>query len=78
MDWFIERARALGVQHAAPPPIVLGRHLLDLGLEPGPRIGEILKQIYERQLDGDVRTLEEGLATARQLLQGGTSYEGRS
>ena len=68
MDWFLERARALGVEHAPPPPIVLGRHLLALGLSPGPRIGKILKQIYERQLDGEVKTLEEGLALARTLI----------
>ena len=36
MDWFIERARALGVEHQPPPPLLLGRHLLELGLPPGP------------------------------------------
>jgi tRNA nucleotidyltransferase (CCA-adding enzyme) len=69
MDWFIERARALGVDRAAPSPLVLGRHLLALGLAPGPRVGEILRQIYERQLDGEVKTVEDGLAFARQLLR---------
>ena len=39
MDWFLERARALGVEHAPPPPLVLGRHLLDLGVTPGPGHG---------------------------------------
>ena len=52
MRWFLERARALGVEHEAPKPILLGRHLLDLGVAPGPRMGLILKEIYERQLDG--------------------------
>ena len=28
MDWFLERARALGVEHRPPAPILLGRHLL--------------------------------------------------
>ena len=65
MDWFVERARALGVEHAPPEPIVLGRHLIALGVAPGPRMGEILKQIFERQLDGEIRSLEEGLALAR-------------
>ncbi len=67
MDWFLERARALGVEHQAPPPIVLGRHLLELGVRPGPRMGEILRQIYDRQLDGEVRTLEDGVSLARTL-----------
>ena len=44
MDWFIERARALGVEHQPPAPLLLGRHLLALGLSPGPQIGEILRR----------------------------------
>jgi tRNA nucleotidyltransferase (CCA-adding enzyme) len=68
MDWFLERARALGVEHAPPKPLVLGRHLLALGLRPGPRVGKVLKMIYERQLDGEVRTLDEGVALAHTLM----------
>ena len=68
MDWFIERARTLGVEHAPPAPILLGRHLLDLGMTPGPRMGEILRAVYERQLDGAVVTLDDGLAAAREAL----------
>src|SRR3954465_5250203 len=65
MDWGLERARALGVEHRPPPPILLGRHLLALGLKPGPRVGEILKAVYEQQMDGAVRTLDEAIAAAR-------------
>ena len=70
MEWFLERARELGVQHAPPEPILKGRHLLALGLTPGPRIGQILRQVYEKQLDGSVRTLEDAIALARDLLAG--------
>ncbi len=69
MDWFLERARQLGVEHAPPKPIVLGRHLLELGVAPGPQMGEILRAVYERQLDGTVTTLEEGIAVAREYNQ---------
>jgi len=68
MDWFLERARALGVEHHAPAPLLLGRHLLALGLTPGPRIGEILKLVYEKQLDGEVTSVEAGIAEARRLI----------
>ena len=68
MDWFLERARALGVEHRAPAPILLGRHLLELGLQPGPRVGEILKAVYERQLDGAVTDLDHAIAAAREML----------
>jgi tRNA nucleotidyltransferase (CCA-adding enzyme) len=66
---FLARARALGVEHRPPPPIVMGRHLLQLGLRPGPQVGRILRQLYEQQLDGHLRTLEEGLARARDIVQ---------
>jgi tRNA nucleotidyltransferase (CCA-adding enzyme) len=68
MDWFLERAQELGVQHAPPEPLVKGRHLLTLGLTPGPRVGAVLKQIYEKQLDGSIATVEDGLAVAKEIL----------
>ena len=68
MDWFLARARALGVEHGAPPPLLLGRHLLKLGLAPGPEIGRVLKAVYERQLDGHVATIEEAVDAARDLI----------
>ena len=68
MDWFLERARALGVQHRPPDPTLLGRHLLALGLKPGPRVGEILKAVYELQMDGTVRDLDEAIEAAKRLL----------
>jgi len=74
MDWFLHRARELGVQHAPPEPIVKGRHLLALGVAPGPPVGAILKQIYERQLDGSVTSLEEGLAIAQTLVRTGYNH----
>ena len=66
--WFLERARALGVEHKAPDPLLLGRHLLELGVVPGPRMGVILREVYERQLDGRVTTLEEALIAARDIV----------
>jgi tRNA nucleotidyltransferase (CCA-adding enzyme) len=68
MDWFIDRARALGVQEHSPAPLLLGRHVLALGVAPGPRVGEILSAVYEQQLDGDVITLEDAINRARSLL----------
>jgi tRNA nucleotidyltransferase (CCA-adding enzyme) len=67
MDWFIERARTLGVEHKPPAPILMGRHLLEMGVEPGPRMGEILRDVYEAQLDGLVSTLEEARELAKRL-----------
>jgi len=69
MDWFLARARALDVAQHPPAPLLLGRHVLALGVPPGPRVGEILRQVYERQLDGEIASVEEGVAVARRMLE---------
>jgi tRNA nucleotidyltransferase (CCA-adding enzyme) len=67
-EWFITRARELEVVHKAPAPILQGRHLLEMGLEPGPRIGEITKAVYEMQLDGRVSTLDGAKKVAKRMI----------
>ena len=66
-DWFIEKARALRVEHGPPAPLLQGRHLIEAGIAPGPQMGEILRRIYDLQLDGQITTLEEALLAARGL-----------
>jgi len=69
MDWFLERAQLLGVQHQPPAPLLLGRHVLALGLKPGPRVGEICKAVYEEQLDGKITDLDQAIARAKELIE---------
>jgi len=42
-------------------PILMGRHLIELGMEPGPHFGPILKDAFEAQLDGLFETIEDGI-----------------
>ncbi len=67
-EWFREKVERLKVAHGPPPRILKGRHLLDLGLQPGPRVGEIEDAVYELQLDGTVTSLQEAIAAARRLV----------
>jgi tRNA nucleotidyltransferase (CCA-adding enzyme) len=69
-EWFIARARELSVEQKPPAPLLMGRHLLEMGLEASPLVGEITRAVYEMQLDGRVRTLEEAREAARALLGG--------
>ena len=39
-------------------PILQGRHLIEMGFEPGPKFGPALNWVYECQLDGQVWDLE--------------------
>src|ERR1044071_1342245 len=70
-EWFIERSRELQVEQRPPDPILLGRHLLELGINPGPEMGEITRAVYEMQLDGRVRTLDEAIAEAKKIISTG-------
>lgn len=68
MEWFIEEARKLAVERKAPSPFLLGRDILALGLSPGPRVGLVLAEVYEQQLDSKVRNREEALTMAQRLV----------
>ena len=76
IDWFLERARSLGVEHKPPTPILLGRHLIELGVSPGREMGDILRAIYELQLDGIVATLDDARLRAADFLQKKERKEG--
>lgn len=67
-DWFIERVRELSIEKEAPKPILMGRHLIELGLQPSADFKRILDAIYEKQLDGKISTLDEALSEAKKLL----------
>ncbi len=70
-EWFIARARALGVEERAPDPLLMGRHLMELGLQPSPRIGEITRAVYEMQLDGEIVTLDDAIEAAQKIIKAG-------
>jgi tRNA nucleotidyltransferase (CCA-adding enzyme) len=67
-EWLLDRARKIHVETQAPAPMIMGRHLLELGVPPGPEVGRLLDDCYEAQLDGLFSTLEEGLTYARAQL----------
>ena len=46
----------------------MGRHLMELGLEPGPQFKKILDSVYELQLDGTVSTIDEAIKEAKNLI----------
>ena len=67
--WLIKRAEELEVKDSEPKPIILGRHLIDRGLKPGPAFSPILEQCFEEQLDGTFKDLEGGLSFLDHLLE---------
>ncbi|CAN5322680.1 hypothetical protein BH20ACI1_BH20ACI1_24280 [soil metagenome] len=69
-EWFIEQMRGLNVEHEAPKPILMGRHLIELGLKPSPKFKEILDAVYEKQLDGKIDKLEDAIEEAEGMIGG--------
>lgn len=67
-EWFIARVRELQVEKKAPDEILMGRHLIDLGLTPGPQFKRILDSVYELQLDGKVVDLDGAIAEAKKMI----------
>jgi tRNA nucleotidyltransferase (CCA-adding enzyme) len=66
-EWFIAKVRELEIEQRPPQPILMGRHLLEMGLEPSPDFKRILDAVYEMQLDGKVTDLDTAVIEARRL-----------
>jgi poly(A) polymerase len=44
-----------------PPPLINGNDVMALGYPPGPKVGQILDLIRQKQVDGEIKTREEAL-----------------
>lgn len=67
-DWLRERASALGVLSEPPPPLVMGRDLIALGLPPSESFKSILEKAYNAQLDQEITTREQGCEWLKKYL----------
>jgi poly(A) polymerase len=61
----IDKAAELKQEEIHPPPLVRGRDLIDLGFVPGPLFHEILTQVEEAQLGGELSTRDQALDWVR-------------
>ena len=68
--WLLEKAEELKVRDSEPKPIVLGRHLVERGMEPGPSFGPLLEECFEAQLDGAFADENGGLSYLDEILKG--------
>ena len=68
--WLLKRFEELKVSRESIKPLILGRDLIRLGIEPGPAMGKILKRLYEMQLDNVFETKARGIRAAESLVRG--------
>lgn len=55
------RSKDLKLESSAPQPILMGRHLLDLGMKPGREMGAVLDAAFEAQLEGKFFELPQAM-----------------
>lgn len=70
---FKTAAENLGVFLNPPEPLLKGADLLQMGLKPGKRVGEILKEEFELQLQGKIDSREAALEFGKASISNGKS-----
>ncbi len=66
-EFLLAKAAEFAAEPLIPPPLVTGRDLIQLGLQPGPRFKEILETIQTEQLEGRILDREPALAYLKEL-----------
>jgi len=72
IEWFKyinENIEKWKKEELRPKPLLTGRDLIDMGLKPSPKFGDILQFVYDDQLDMIISTKEEALDKARKLIK---------
>lgn len=71
--WLMDRANELEIGKEPPKPILMGRHLIPLGVKPGPGLGKILNKVFDMQIDGQVKDLDSAIRAAKDII--GTQHD---
>lgn len=66
-NFLLEKRAELAHEDLAPPPLISGDDLIQLGLKPGPVVGKILHLVLEEQLEGRLVSREQALGWAKHL-----------
>jgi len=67
-EWLYSHAKKLGVLHAPPQPLLMGRNLIALGLTPSENFKIILDSAYEAQLNQQFFTTQEAIQWIKKEL----------
>jgi len=68
-NWFERGLREANVEFGPLSPLLQGRHLIEMGLKPGPLFGKICERVYFLQLSGEIETLDEAKEAARRIAE---------
>jgi len=68
-DFLVAKADELARQPEIRPPLLTGADLIELGLKPGPAMGQLLAELRERQLQDELSTPDEARRWASLQIQ---------
>lgn len=74
IKWLLDQAERLRIKDSAPKPLMMGRDLIEMGLTPSPKFGEILSKCFEAQLEGVFSDREGGRKWLEDYVQSKISY----
>ena len=69
IDQLKQQIIELGDEEITPEPILNGNDLIQLGTEPGPRLGKLFNQLYLAQLEGQITNRHEAETIYHQLTK---------
>ena len=64
--WLLARAEELKVKEKPLEPLLLGRDLIALGMDPSARFKKILDEVYQLQMDGVIESKDEALSYVKE------------
>jgi poly(A) polymerase len=65
--WVSEYLEIADHEGFLPKPFITGEELVKLGVSPGQKMGEIIKQLFDAQLEGRIRSRPEALSEFRKI-----------
>jgi hypothetical protein len=65
----LEQAREFAQQPEIIPPLLTGDDAMALGVKPGPRLGELLAELREKQLQDELITAEQAREWLRERIK---------
>lgn len=67
-QWLLKKFEELNISKETIKPFIMGRDLIKMGLSPGPKMGRMLKELYQLQLDNQYDTRDKGLKVAEKMV----------
>lgn len=68
-EFLRDKARELEHRPDVVPPMLTGKDLRELGMKPGPRMGELLRRARDLQFEDELATREQAVQWARRQLE---------